>query len=124
MVLITADRPSATPGPRARETRRLRGVTFDSAIAWLDEHLGRHVSATLRGPPESRGNSGAVLSGDLRRGSHGWGTIDSRGGELHGYDVGENAGFFLLEGDFVSAEVDDDVLYLVFRELQLNVTPT
>jgi hypothetical protein len=37
-------------------------------MAWLDEHLGRDVSVALRGPPESRV------------------TIDSRGGELHGYD--------------------------------------
>lgn len=101
------------------------GVTFDAAIAWLDEHLGRQVSATLSGPPGSRGNSGAVLKGMLRRGSHEWGTIDSRGGQLHAYDVGHDAGFFLLEGDFVSGEtVDDlDLLHLECRELQLNVTP-
>lgn len=51
------------------------------------------------------------------------GTIDSRGGQLRGYDVGDDAGFFLLEGDFVSAEVVDDVLHLVLRELQINVMP-
>ena len=96
-------------------------MTFRAVIAWLDEHLGRTVIATVLDSPQTTGNSGAVLRGELREGTQAWGLIDSRGGGLHGYDVGEGGGFFLLEGDFVGAEVDEGHLLVELRELQINV---
>ena len=99
-------------------------MTFADAIAWLDARVGTRVTARVSSGVELGGNSGASLDGILtRKRDFAWQTIDSRGGARHCFAIGD-ACVFLLEGDFGSAEENEDegVLLMDLRELQVNVT--
>ncbi|MEJ7892356.1 MAG: hypothetical protein WKF94_06920 [Solirubrobacteraceae bacterium] len=96
-------------------------MTFTQVVRWLDDRLSRPVKVTVAGPPESRGNSGAVLEGALAPGYRDQAMIDPRGGTLRQWSVGRSAGFHLLEGDYLSAELEDGILWIETRELQINV---
>lgn len=94
-------------------------MDFADAARWLDDHLSRSVHVTINGPRDSRGNSGAILRGALAPGPDEFGLIDSRGGALRQWSVGQGGSFHLLEGDFVTAEVycDEPVLLVETREV-------
>ena len=97
-------------------------MNFASVLAWLDDHLGREVSVNVSGHPEGRTNSGVAVRGLLGQGTGEWGVIDARGGERRAYDVGDSGGFFLIEGDFIEAELLDKALAMELHDLQLNIT--
>jgi hypothetical protein len=102
-------------------------VTFDSVCRWLDDRLSRQVQVTISGPPESRGNSGVVFSGALAPGSGEVSLVDPRGGALRQWAVGQAGDLWILEGDFVEAELepdDVDALVIETRELSIIVTVT
>ncbi len=104
-------------------------MDFADAARWLDGHLSRAVQVTISGPSDSSGNSGAILRGALAPGPDDFGLIDSRGGRLGQWSVGQGGSFHVLEGDFVAAEVvdvddDESVLLIETREVTAIVAVT
>jgi hypothetical protein len=99
-----------------------RSLTFDEVLAWLDEQTGRFVGVTVHGGPETRGNSGIALEGELRGRVDIVQVIDPRPGRIVSYAVAPEATFQLVEGDLKAATlVADDTLLLDLNEVQLNV---
>ncbi len=104
-------------------------MDFADAVRWLDGYLSRSIQVTISGPSDSRGNSGGILRGALAPGPEDFGLIDSRGGRLAQWSVGQAASFHVLEGDFVTAEVmeedgDEPVLLIETREVTAIVAVT
>lgn len=103
-------------------------LSFDDLIDVLRGWHGQTVGLTCQGPPSKRGNTTLHVRGvllvdeDLEVG-----VIDSRGGRIEAFRIGDGQ-VQMLQGDFHGAEVITDPAdgaFLVsadFREVGLNFT--
>lgn len=89
-------------------------------VRWLDGHLSQPVFVSISSSAESRGNSGAIMRGALAPGDHEVAMINPRSRVAHCWSVGLEGAFHLLEGDFVTAELLEDTLWIETRELQIH----
>jgi hypothetical protein len=103
--------------------RYARGVDFSEVVAVLEDWLGEPVAVTVQGAPEASTNTGTSLRGELRKGSRQWSLISPRSGSRCFFDVGNSGRLTLLEGDYLTGELDPsfDALMLEFDGLQINI---
>lgn len=81
----------------------MRSGDFDELVLWLEQRLGRRLSAELSGPVGQPTNVGLEVEGGLLRDDRTILRIDAAPGRVAAYKVGDGR-LVLLEGELVRVD--------------------